>query len=277
MKRIIYKIINIFVLMQTMFIFSTRSQIVTKELEAELLVNPNYPTIFEGMSSNVIIDDNCSLDAFYEKLYQSKFRGSQDPISVVHIGDSHVAGRFFPKQVGDNLEKNFPSVKFSDFGKNGATFTSFMNSGLLPKVYQQNPDLVILSFGTNEGYSSTYTGERHYGQIAQLISTIKEQLPNVLFLLTTPTGCYLKNGKINPKNGEVARTIVKYANENNMAAYDLYDVLGGEDYACQNLKAAKYFRVDGVHFTWDAYKMQGIMLYNAIINGFLDYIENTKQ
>ena len=277
MKRIVYKLILTLFLTQTMFICASRAQIVSKEMEAELLVNPNYPSTFEGMTANVIIDDKCCLDAFYEKLYQSKFRGSQDRISVVHIGDSHVAGHVFAKQVGDNLEKNFTSIRFSEFGKNGATFISYLNSGLLPKVYEQKPDLIILSFGTNEGYSSTYTGEKHYDQINRLMSTLKEELPDALFLLTTPTGSYLKNGKINPKNAEVARTIVRYANENNMAAYDLYEVLGGEDYACQNLKAARYFRVDGVHFTWDAYKMQGNMLYNAIINGFLDYVESIKQ
>ena len=276
MKRYVYKFILILFLTFTMSICDSNAQIVTKELEAELLVNPNYPTTFEGMTENVIIDDRYYLDAFYEKLYQSKFRGSHERICVVHIGDSHVAGHVFSKQVGDNLEKNFTSLRFSEFGKNGATYTSYMNSGLLPRVYEQKPDLVILSFGTNEGYSSTYSGEKHYDQIHQLMSKLKEELPDALFLLTTPTGSYLKNGKLNPKNAEVAHTIVRYANENNMAAYDLYEVLGGEDYACQNLRGAKYFRVDGVHFTWDAYKMQGIMLYNAIINGFLDYVESIK-
>ena len=277
MKRFGYIFIALFVLMQPIFISSAYSQIVTKELEAELLVNPNYPNTFNGMTSNVIIDDRCCLDAFYEKLYQSKFNSSREPINIVHIGDSHVAGQVFPKQIGDYLEKNFQSVKFTTLGKNGATCTSYINSGLLPKVYEQKPDLIILSFGTNEGYSSTYTGEKHYNQIHQLMSTLKEEVPNALFLLTTPPGCYLTNGKINPNNSEVSRTIVKYADENNMAAYNLYEVLGGENHACQNMKSAKYFRLDGVHFTWDAYKLQGIMLYNAIINGFLDYVETAKQ
>lgn len=220
------------------------------------------PASFRNPGENVITDPDQHLYPIYLALLDIKEGEFLDSLRVLHIGDSHIRGHIFPQTFGKRLAADFGAVEYRDLGINGATFRSYMNSSRMDDVYAWQPDLIIISFGTNEAYGR-YDGETHYRQIDDLIILLQENLPYACLLFTTPAGCYLKGGRHNPNNLTCAQTINRYAKEHALPVYDLFAVGGGEANACANWKRSRMLRPDGVHFTPDGYRTQGNMLYEA--------------
>lgn len=244
------------------------------------------PEVFEGTQENCI-ENAEALAPFFQKLKEGK-----EQARVLHVGDSHVRGHFLPGYVRKALEVTFgseamgndpigynnpsiatetgkPGLVFSAIGINGATTRNYMKPEQLAAIKEQRPDMLILSFGTNEGYDTEYRAERHIGQMQRFIAALRENCgDSVCILLTTPPGCMRKaanGGKVeNKNNGIVAETIANFARENNLALWNMYEIVGGDANACKNWKRANYFQGDGVHFKNSAYELQGRLLGQAI-------------
>ena len=180
----------------------------------------------------------------------------------------YVEFRVFLTQLSEGSKK-CSHVRRIAIGINGATTRNYMKPEQLAAIKAQRPDLLILSFGTNEGYDTEYRAERHIGQLQRFIAALRENCgDSVCILLTTPPGCLRKaadGGKVeNKNNGIVAETIANFARENNLALWNLYDIVGGDENACKNWQRGNYFQGDGVHFKNTAYELQGRLLGQAI-------------
>lgn len=270
---------HLFCVMTTLFILPACAQQV--EYDATTL-----PETFVGAKENKI-ENAEALSLFFDK-----FKEGKEQTRVLHVGDSHVRGHFFPGYVRKAMEISFgseamgndpigynkpsiatetgkPGLVFSAIGINGATTRNYMKPEQLAAIKAQRPDLLILSFGTNEGYDTEYRAERHIGQLQRFIAALRENCgDSVCILLTTPPGCLRKaadGGKVeNKNNGIVAETIANFARENNLALWNLYDIVGGDENACKNWQRGNYFQGDGVHFKNTAYELQGRLLGQAI-------------
>lgn len=228
----------------------------------------SLPASFKGAGPNIIVDEAFCLDTFFIKLLLVEEEQTTEPLRIAHIGDSHIRGLILPHTTRDLLKAEFSNIDYCDYGINGATCRSYLRSDALSEMLASSPDLVILSFGTNEGYDLNYNAERHYAQIGELVARIRETMPDVPLLFTTPPGCYQKNGTINRHNTAVAETICRFAEENECAVYDLYAAAGGEENACKNWVGAQMMQRDRVHYTPAAYKLQGQMLFDALMRAY---------
>lgn len=259
-----------------------------------IAVSSPMPSAFKDTTENVIIDPEGTLDVFWEKLSIM-----ERPVRIVHIGDSHVRGHVFPYKMRKLLEDDFGDEAVIDYnisynttgiahetgrsgivyhimGVNGATCESFNKSERIKEISSLNPDLIILSFGTNEAHGRNYRAAQHRIQMAGLIGELKKECKEAEFLITTPPGAYIKSGKrnriINVRTPLVVRTEKDFAQENGIAVWDLYDVVGGEKFACRNWSAAGMYQRDKIHFTRDGYSLQGLLLHEAFIKAYNDYV-----
>lgn len=228
----------------------------------------SIPASFRTPGKNVIYDEAEHLYPIYLALLDISEGEYLDSMRVLHIGDSHIRGHVFPQTFGRNVANRFGAVEYKDLGINGATFSSYLRSSKMNDVYAWQPDLIVISFGTNEAYDANYNPERHYRQIDELVVVLQENLPYACLLLTTPAGCYQRGGRNNPNNLRCAETINRYAKEHGLPVYDLFDVSGGERNACSNWKRSGMMRPDGVHFTPEGYRMQGNMLFEAFMKAY---------
>lgn len=274
-----------------------------KELKKGNDISPfdfTLPTTFLGTKNNVIEDKTQSLSGIFKKLYIMQQGGLADTVRIIQIGDSHIRGLIYPQMVGDLLMKTFGSLKYTNIGINGATCHSFAKSKKIEKIFAENPDLIIISFGTNEGYKRHYDANLHYVQIAELVKNLRDKLPDVHLLFTTPPGSYMKYRihkyvrittkhhkkryryryrkttniiyKVNPNNGAAVSTICKYANEHSLPYWDLFGFVGGEGGACQNWSYAQLMCSDHVHYLPEGYRLQGELLYQAFIKAYNEYV-----
>ena len=260
-----------------------------------IAVDNPMPEKFLQTEDNVIADPTASLVPFFAKL-----KRLDRPVRIVHIGDSHVRGHVFPYVMRRCLEDDFgmravedlpvsyqtsglavetgrEGVVYHILGVNGATCASYSTPERLQKVADLHPDLVIVSFGTNEAHGRRYSASEHTEAMRTMLAVLKQQCPDVAFLWTTPPGAYVRNGRrgprvINPRTPSVVSTELRFARENGLAVWDLYDIVGGKERACLNWNAAHFYQRDKIHFTREGYIVQGLLLHEAFIKAYNDYV-----
>lgn len=265
-----------------------------KQLMQFVSVDSPMPAVFRNTTENELTDPAGSLHPFWEKL------GALDrPLRIVHIGDSHVRGHVFPYVMRCCLEDDFGSkavenipvtyqtsgiaretgsngVVYHILGVNGATCQSFSTPEHIRQIADLHPDLVILSFGTNEAHGRRYNASEHTAAINYLIEELKVSCPDVAFLMTTPPGAYVRNGRrgkiINPRTPLVVENELKFAREHGIAIWDMYDIVGGKQRACLNWNAANMYQRDKIHFTHEGYTLQGLLLHEAFIKAYNHYV-----
>lgn len=258
-----------------------------------IMVHDSLPEGFTHTQDNVIEDETRSLYPFFRKL-----NAMTGPVRVVHIGDSHVRGHLYPLVTRRRLESDFgaeavfpdtvsyrtgglaretglPGIVYHICGINGATTVTFSDNEKIREIASLHPDLIIVSFGTNEAHSRRYLAQAHRLQIDRLLGMLKAACPESVFLLTTPPGAYVGRRRartVNPRTVTAARVIKEYAGEHQMAVWDLYNIVGGKTDACRNWTKHRMLRADGIHFTSDGYRLQGNLLHQALIKAYNEYV-----
>lgn len=211
-----------------------------------------------------------ALNNFYQKLMRE-----ERPVSILQIGDSHVAGREFPNAVKAVLQQRWDGsdnntvkaqIHYDYLAKNGATMIKFLTPERLSAIAEKKPDLVIISFGTNECHGMGYDEATHYKQLEIAFDSLIAVCPDSDFLFTGPQGAYLKY-RPNPMTVRCASLLKKFAADRNAAFWNIYEIAGGQR-ALQNYMAQGLLRHDRVHFTPQGYQLQGELLGKAIVNAF---------
>lgn len=257
-----------------------------------LAVPDSLPATFQHATDNIIGNAQV-LFPFFDKLNERS-----EPVRVVHIGDSHVRGHLYPLITRHRLENSFgaeavyphevsyrtsglaeetgqPGIVYHIFGINGATSATFSDDAKVMEIAALRPDLVIVSFGTNEAHSRRYLPQAHKEQIDRLVGMLRTACPHTLFLLTTPPGAYVgrrRSRTVNPRTATATRVIKDYARENEMAVWDMYNIVGGKTDACRNWTQHHMLRPDGIHFTPEGYRLQGNLLHQALIKAYNEYV-----
>jgi lysophospholipase L1-like esterase len=274
------------------------------------------PFSFEGTKSDEIQDLTHSLYPFYEKLVKLRSNSTAENtvVRIVQIGDSHVRSHEITPALNSKLIENFGNAAIGSIsgynsegilsesgssgvichciGINGATSQNFLDDYYMTEIQRLQPDLIIISLGTNESVG-VYNSTEHYNLMESLFSTLRSYCPAVPVLYTTPPGSfvikyrkYRKRKRVytkvvsvqeNNNTKKVASTIVRFADNNQVACWDLYNIVGGEKYACKNWLKGNYYQRDKLHFINDGYTLQGNLLYEALINGYNEYVTNKHE
>lgn len=240
------------------------------------------PQSFRNVKSNEIVDSTDVLEPVMKQLHEMRLDMEVDTFRILHIGDSHVRGHIYPQSAGLVLTQEFHSLLYYDMGVNGATCLTFTHPARISAIVEAKPSLLILSFGTNESHGKGYKTNVHYNQMHELIELLKDSLPGVPMLLTSPPGSFERRRlsrrrstySPNPRTIMAAKTIREYASRNGLAFWDLYAVVGGEQWACKNWDGAKLMRPDHVHYLPEGYTLQGKLLAQAIIKAYNNYVVN---
>ncbi|MCC8187176.1 MAG: SGNH/GDSL hydrolase family protein [Bacteroides sp.] len=238
------------------------------------------PRVFRNTTENSVFDPEGILCPVWERMKRLRRGESDDTLRIVHIGDSHVRGGFFPQAAADKFAYSLGAVSYTGMGVNGATSLTFTHPDRIAGIVALNPELIVLSLGTNESHNHRYHSSTHYHQIDELVCLLKARLPDTPILLTTPPGSYEGyRGRrrtsaltINSRTFTVVKTICRYAQEKRLAVWDMYSLVGGEKDACRNWKEARLLRPDHIHYMPEGYKLQGELLYEALIRSYNAYV-----
>jgi lysophospholipase L1-like esterase len=252
------------------------------------------PTSFRGTKPNTLTYAEALMPLF-QRMHQG------EAVRILQIGDSHVRGNYLPRAVGDVLQKHLGNgglegvdldvapeldggITFDWQAQNGAHASRYCETDKLDDIAAFRPDLVIISFGTNEAHGH-FDSEQHIATLKQLTESIARRCPGVHFLLTTPPGSYIttyghrwrdRRGRwhyntshgVNPRTEIVARAIDTFAKQNNCALWNIFDIAGGPTHATTNWRNAGLMQNDCIHYTAEAYTLQGTLLGEAIVQAY---------
>lgn len=189
-------------------------------------------------------------------------------LRAVAEGDYNV-GQFY----GFSLENGKPGVLFHSVGINGASIDHYnRNSYLAEQSALLEPDLIIISLGTNDAFGNNFDRNAVYQSAETLIKNLKKCNPNAAILITTPLQCckktyskgraqYVHNDNITA----VAAEIVKAAENNKVAYWDAYSACGAEN-TCENWSKNGFFQKDMVHLTKEGYAFKSKLFGEAFSN-----------
>ena len=254
-------------------------------------IDSAMPVSFTGIRPNVI-NRASSLNRVFDVLCRSG-----RPLRVLQIGDSHVAGGNYPKAVRSTLENAWGTaendsigsgISFSYMGRNGATTQWFANREKINEIAAKCPDLIILSFGTNECHGMGYREELHRIQLEDFHEMLSTACPDAIIMITTPPGDYLTTrrvirsrsgrrivrsvSRINPMSVRCAAELESFGTAHGLAVWDLNSIAGGKA-AVTNWQGAGMMRPDRIHFTPAGYQLHGKMLGEAILKAYNQYMQ----
>jgi lysophospholipase L1-like esterase len=165
---------------------------------------------------------------------------------------------------GISIDNERAGVIYHSIGVNGAKFSDFARAKYFARQLKEvTPDLVILSFGTNEAQVKVSPAQLRK-QMDELTSQILAQWPHACILLTTPADSYLRGKGFNPNMTDVSTVIKNFAHQKDFAYWDLFQIGGGENSA-ENWKNSGLMASDSVHYSKSGYATQGKLLYMSLI------------
>jgi lysophospholipase L1-like esterase len=218
----------------------------------------------------IINGDTAVVDSSSNGIAVCKYETLQDSLFAVFRKMDSLPGKFV--LYGFVLDKDAPGIMYSSIGINGAATYSFLKCERFEKDLKVlNPDLVILSLGTNDGYGKGYSDSIYYANIDSLVSKIRMVNPSCEIMLTVPNDVYYKRRYPNRNTQRQERTIKKIANDRNLMVWDLYKIMGGYGSSLIWYRAG-LMKYDRIHFTPLGYRLKGDLFFSAFIKGYDVYL-----
>lgn len=176
-----------------------------------------------------------------------------------------------------------PGVLYHTIGANGSTFANYNNSTLFfDQLSALEPDLIIISLGTNESVSEI-TNDSFVYNMHQFYLNTRQAANQAKIIFTTPADNALKHTatvrkkvkgkwrtkrittyKTNKKLIEQKDIMLAYCNANKIMVWDLFTAMGGEGSMKEWVKTG-YAARDHIHFSKGGYELQGQLFYNALM------------
>ena len=175
------------------------------------------------------------------------------------------------------LENGASGISVHGVGVNGASVPSYLRCDDFERDLELiKPDLIIFGIGINDAAEKDFEKETFKRNYRQLISIIQRVNPDcaLLFLTNNDSFKRIKKGKyeVNPNGKVVEQAFMELAKQYNAAVWDQFDIMGGLR-SMQNWEKAELAKQDKVHFTPAGYRIMGDLLYNAMIESYLNHVK----
>ncbi|HLK20904.1 MAG TPA: GDSL-type esterase/lipase family protein [Bryobacteraceae bacterium] len=181
---------------------------------------------------------------------------------------------------GVSFERDGPGVIYNSLGLNGGqvqmALRFFEKAQWTAELQHEQPDLVIVNYGTNESLYADYI-ERYYpGELRELLRRIKNAVPKASLLVMSPMDRGERNssGQITtpptlPRLVEIQRQI---AEETGCAFFNTFQAMGGEGTMARWYEnQPRLVSADFMHPLPAGAKKVGVLLDQALESGFRQF------
>jgi len=171
------------------------------------------------------------------------------------------------------LENNQSGILYHSIGVNGAKYSDYNKYPLFfEQVNALEPDLVIISLGTNEAFDRL-CNDCFYNQMEAFLFLLREQNPQVAILLTTPPPALFNRKYPNTFCEALSEVIISSSLKDRYSVWDLYREMGGNESMQQLINEGSIAR-DRVHYSTGGYKKQGNTLFEALMITYQNYLNS---
>jgi lysophospholipase L1-like esterase len=221
-----------------------------------------------GTSFNVSIND----DSIYQTPQNNSitYAGALQKIKIGFI-DNDSTFAFY----GVTVENKKSGLIYHNIGVNGARYDQYnITPGFWKDLATLNADLFIISLGTNEAQKDSFNISAFQSELRLFVTKLKEVAPTASVLITTAMDSYKKQ-KPNQALKQINEAMAGFCLKENIALWDLYKISNGLGSSRQWLKLGLMNR-DRIHYLQQGYRIQGELLYKALINGYSRYKQENQ-
>lgn len=209
------------------------------------------------------------LDSTFLLIDRKEFDGSNTQYSLYYNSNKKQAFSLEAASAGFqfyglNVASDTGGFQYDKCGLVGAQFTHMLQGAdhWEDEICLWDPDLVLVSFGTNEAYNNFMDTLSYESKIAKFMQTWNEQRPNTSFIVSAPPNTSSRN-RLPPYEKFVIRVWRRQCLENGWGYFDLYGAMGGDSSWSKWLKLG-YMGTDQLHFKTSGYYLQADMLVHSI-------------
>ncbi|GJM32499.1 MAG: hypothetical protein DHS20C18_15000 [Saprospiraceae bacterium] len=169
----------------------------------------------------------------------------------------------------ENTRNN--GIVYHSIGVNGATHFHFNQAKHFAKdLPWLEPDLIIVSLGTNESVGSDPDLHKFAEDVDLFYQNIADNCPDVPVLVTTNSDILRKRKYPNEGTKPIKEALVQKAGESGFGLWDLHELMGGQG-AIRAWQKAGLAHTDFIHFTEAGYTLQADLLFAALIKAYEQY------
>ena len=212
-------------------------------------------------STNCIVSDSLNIE--YGFIEYKLMHETETALFEIRKRDTSSVSLF--KLMGVELMNEKPGIEYTSIGVNGASFESYNRCTLFEKqlsLYQ--PDLFIISIGTNDAYTTDFKDDKFAAYYESLIQTILKINPQCAILMTVPNDSYYRRKYPNKNTARQQIIIHQLARKYQMAVWDFYSIMGGLG-SSQKWYLKQLMPRDRIHFTSLGYSIKADLLLKAIV------------
>ncbi len=174
---------------------------------------------------------------------------------------------------GFSFENSNPGIRYNAIGVNGSRLDSYLHCEDFGRHLKAlDPDLVIISIGTNDAYTRNFDKELYKSNYKRLIRAIREAEPGAAIMMTVPNDSYLYRRYANENTVVMKNVIFELAAEYNCGVWDFYSIMGGFD-SSYTWYMSDLMRKDKIHFNRPGYELKGNLFFNAILRSYENHVE----
>ena len=218
----------------------------------------------------VVPRDHVNITEVNEDLGYIRFglKSYTDTLSL-EINSAGLKGHF--ELYGLSLENGDPGVIYHSIGVNGATLPSYLKCELMtPQLKALKPDWIIISIGTNDGYTRKMDETSFRKQYADLLGIITAAAPDAAILMTVPNDSYLYRRNANPNTGIMQKIIYDLAEQYSCGVWDFYEIMGGFNSSSAWFNAGLMSN-DLIHFNKAGYILKGDLFFSSFIESWSSF------
>ena len=193
-----------------------------------------------------------------------------DSVKVITRG----AGEF--TLTGLQLISSRPGITVSEIGVNGASLGSYARCTDLERdLALLHPDLIIFGIGINDASGPNFSEDEFVLKYKHLIDRVHSVAPDCAILfLTNNDSCrrIRKKGYVTNPNGAVAeRAFLRLGADCGAGVWDQFEIMGGLG-SMKKWESAGLAQRDKIHFTETGYEVLGDLLYNALMDRYVEHL-----
>jgi len=171
------------------------------------------------------------------------------------------------------FENDDPGIVYHSVGVNGAEVESWLRCPLMMReISSIDPDLIIVSLGTNDSYTSKFDKTAFEQNMRQFISQLQKTAPGAALLWVTPGDNYRYRKYLNYSTEKASEVILKLGREYHFMVWDFYDIMG-ELNAIMSWYYAGLTARDKLHYNKKGYELQGDLMFNAFLRAYNQHID----
>ena len=218
---------------------------------------------------NSIPAESYKITSYNSYFIEFKFNGSVQSVNIYFRRNKSIINKSLSLVIyGFSLSSDEPGITWNSVGVNGSTIYGFSHcERLVTELQSLYPDLIIISLGTNDAYGYKFDGVTFKSYYSAFISKLKESMPGVPIILTSPGDCLLYRRYSNPHNLEVEKILRDLCSEYHLSFWDYFNIMGGYGSVRYWMRSG-LSTYDGVHYQPVGYGLQASMFMESLIKKY---------